>query len=663
MKSKYLKVIRMKNSKPKARFGLAGPKLITIIIVAISIIVAFAVGYSVRGFRISAPPNTVHVHTSDPNKIKAPQWWTCSMHPQIRQPKPGKCPICFMDLIPITTDDADVGERQISFSEAAIKLMEIGTAPVERKFVEAELRMVGKVDYDETRVKNITAWVPGRIDRLYVDFTGITVSKGDHMVDLYSPELISAQAELIQALKAADNVKTATSELVIRTTLATLEAAREKLRLLGLNDEQISKIEDSGKPVTHLTIYSPMGGVVIHKNANEGLYVNTGTPIYQVADLSHLWIKLDAYESDLPWIRYGQDVEFTTEAYPGEVFKGRISFIDLVLNEKTRTVKLRVNVDNADGRLKPGIFVRAVVRSGVAHGGRVMDPDMAGKWICPMHPAVVKTEAASCDICGMDLVTTESLGYVVDAPNEAPLVIPASAPLITGTRAVVYIQLPYKQKPTFEGRQVTLGPRAGEYYLVKEGLAEGELVVNKGNFKIDSALQIQAKPSMMSAKSGPEHEIIQVSDEFREQLRLVVEKYLSLHKSLAGDDLELAVTAAKPAIETLSQVKMSPLNEKPHNVWMDRSTKMSKALNAIQNAADIDAARKAFEMLSNELIAVVVQFGIPETQKLYRIHCPMAFDNKGADWLQADKEIRNPYFGASMLKCGEVIDEFNAETK
>jgi len=234
------------------------------------------------------------------------------------------------------------------------------------------------------------------------------------------------------------------------------------------------------------------------------MYVDTGTKIYTIADLSRLWVKLDAYESDMMWIRYGQEVEFTTEAYPGEVFTGRISFIDPVLDPKTRTVKLRVNIDNPDVKLKPEMFVRAVVRARVSAGGRVMDVAMVDKWICPMHPDVVKDSQGMCDICEMDLVTAESLGYVaVDEVAEAPVVIPASAPLITGKRAVVYVQVPDKEKPTFEGREVVLGPRAGDYYIVESGLSEGQMVVTKGNFKIDSALQIQAKPSMMNP-SGQE---------------------------------------------------------------------------------------------------------------------------------------------------------------
>jgi len=459
----------------------------------LAIIIAFILGYFVSSLT-HKPSSVADKH---PDKTSVSQKWTCSMHPQIITNKPGQCPICAMDLIPLTI--ADVGPRELVVSNEAAKLMEIETSVVQRKFVTAEVRMVGKVDYDETRVKNITAWVPGRIDRLYVDFTGITVSKGDHMVYLYSPQLISTQAELLQTLKAAKNIKTDTSELIKRSTLATLEAAREKLRLLGLDDEQIKNIEGSSKPQTHVTINSPIGGIVIHKNATEGMYVDTGTPIYTVADLSRLWVKLDAYESDLPWLRYGQQVEFTTQAYPGHIFKGTISFIDPVLNDKTRTVKVRVNVDNSDGMLKPQMFVKAIIRSQVAAVGRIMTAEMAGKWICPMHPSIIKTQAGSCDICSMDLVTTESLGYVkADAPQQPPLVIPASAPLITGKRAVVYVKLPNTEKPTYQGREVVLGPRAGDYYLVESGLHEGEIVVTNGNFKIDSAMQIQAKPSMMN---------------------------------------------------------------------------------------------------------------------------------------------------------------------
>ncbi len=631
----------------------------------LSVIVgAFILGYAARTVTGPAEPVAQHEHAAQ-SAADQNQWWTCSMHPQIRQPKPGKCPICFMDLIPVASSGDDLGERQVSFSQAAIKLMEIATATVERKFVTAEIRMVGKIDYDETRVKNITAWVPGRIDRLYVDFTGITVNKSDHMVELYSPELISAQAELLQARKAVENARAAASELVRRTTEATLDAAREKLRLLGLTAEQTGKIESSGRTVTHITIYSPIGGVVIQKNATEGVYVDTGAPIYTVADFGRLWVKLDAYESDLPWIRYGQKVEFTTEAYPGEFFQGTINFIDPVLNNQTRTVKLRVDVDNAQGKLKPEMFVRAVVRSQVAQGGKVMAPEMAGKWICPMHPNVVKAEPGACDICGMDLVTTESLGYVIDTPKEAPLVIPASAPLITGTRAVVYVLVPQKEKPTFEGRQVTLGPRAGDYYLVKEGLAEGELVVTKGSFKIDASLQIQAKPSMMNptAAQEPAPETLEVPAAFREQIWGVVEKYLSLHQALAGDDRDGAVKAAQAAIASLSAVDMSLLGGEPHELWMKRSAAIKKSLSEVGDAVQIEVTRQGFEQLSNEMIAVVKQFGIPENRTLHRMHCPMAFNNKGADWLQNNADTLNPYFGASMLKCGQVTEVIGGKSK
>jgi len=304
-----------------------------------------------------------------------------------------------------------------------------------------------------------------------------------------------------------------------------------------------------------------------------------------------------------------------------------------------------------------------VLRAKVAQGGAVMDPELAGKWICPMHPSVVKDQQGTCDICEMDLVATESLYTTADEPDEPPLVIPATAPLITGKRAVVYVRIPDANKPTFEGREVVLGPRAADYYLVMEGLAEGEVVVTKGNFKIDSALQIQAKPSMMSAVSNHKYEIFEVPDEYQKQLWGVVQKYLLLQGALASDDKDGAARAAGQTLEALSAVEMSLVSSKAHNVWMDNSVKIKTALDKIEGADGIKAMREGFEALSNELIAVVGQFGVYEDKTLYKFHCPMAFNNKGADWLQIDKDTRNPYFGASMLKCGQVIEVIGEEPK
>src|SRR6056297_1760176 len=444
----------------------------------------------------NARPDSV-VAVSGDSQSK-PTIWTCSMHPQIRRDGPGSCPICGMDLVPVK-ESAD-GVRTVSISSEIKSLMNVQVSPVRRQYVTADVRMVGKIEYDETRLAHITAWVPGRLERMFVDYTGVEVNKGDHMVQIYSEALYTAQEELLAATR-RDRPQSS-SRFIEPLDLA--ESAREKLRLLGLTPEQIQTIEQRGKSSETVTIYSPVGGVVVGKMKQEGDRVQTGDRIYSVADLNHLWVMLDAYESDLSWLRYGQDVEFTTEAYPGETFHGRIAFINPVLNETTRTVKVRVNVDNSDGRLKPEMFVRAVVRSQVAAGGRVLDPALAGKWISPMHPEIVKDEPGNCDICGMPLVRAESMGYVTAEPTESakPLVVPASAVLLTGTRAIVYVQVPGAEKPTYEGREIVIGPRAGDFYLVKAGLDEGDLVVTNGNFKLDSALQISAKPSMMTPQGG-----------------------------------------------------------------------------------------------------------------------------------------------------------------
>lgn len=448
-------------------------------------------------------PDVAATHHSHSDALHQPDTrWICAMHPHIQRSEPGRCPTCGMDLVPAPSGQTRTAQTapRLTVSEAQRDLMMIETLPVARRFPSAELRLVGKVSYDETRLAHISAWVPGRIEDLYVDFTGVRVREGDHMVRLYSPELYAAQEELIQAAEALKKLSASGIESLLESARGTLAAAREKLRRLGMEEAQIRGVESGGQAEEYVTIYAPTGGVVIERHASEGMYLDTGTRIFTIADLDSVWIQLDAYESDLEWLRYGQAVEFTAQALPGEVFRGRVAFIDPTLDSHTRTAKVRVNLDNREGLLKPEMFVRATLMVSLSAGGKVIDASLAGKWVSPMHPEIVKDEPGQCDVCGMALVRAESLGYELASPDtsQAPLVIPASAALLTGTRAVVYLQDPSSEMPTYVGREVTLGPRAGDFYLVEEGLSEGDLVVVSGNFKIDSALQIEAKPSMMN---------------------------------------------------------------------------------------------------------------------------------------------------------------------
>jgi len=589
--------------------------LIISLTAVLGILLGFGAGYLTRGL-LSARKAGREEPAEKKRKVKH---WTCSMHPSVIRNKPGFCPICRMKLVPVYEEDeagkkTPLPPRAIKLTPAAVALAEIETRPVERRFVEKEVRLVGEITYDETRLAYVTAWVPGRIDKLFVDFTGTAVRKGDHMVYLYSPELYQAQEELLEALKAVETARnTQWSPDLVARAKRTLEAAEEKLRLWGLTDAQIEGIKKRGVPSDHMTIYAPVGGIVIHRNGTEGMYVNTGTRIYTIADLSEVWVMLEAYESDLPWLRYGQKVSFTTEAYRGEVFKGRIAFISPFLNERTRTVSVRVNVENKDGRLKPGMFAHVVVRTALASGGMVMEPDLAGKWICPMHPGVISDKPGSCTICGMPLEPTEKLGYATVEAGRPPLVIPALAPLVTGKRAVVYVRLP-GETPVFEGREVVLGPKAGDWYIVLAGLKEGELVVTKGGFKIDAELQIRAKPSMMQPEGGAKpagHMMhggkkagkkpepgrkkgpagpMQIPQSFKKSLRLVV---------IAGEGVEVAthradVAAVKQAYALLERaldvVDEDVLTGHAQSLWLD--IKRSLKLDAVEGRT-IDTLKDA----------------------------------------------------------------------
>ncbi len=557
----------------------------------------------------------------------AQEKWTCSMHPQIQTQEPGDCPICGMDLIPAGSEGSGDGSAPtLSMSERARALAEIRTSVVRRDYPEMEVGLVGKLEYDQTRVQSLSARFPARIDQLYVNYLGAPVNKGEHLARIFSPELSTAQHELLMAYQADPQ-----SSLT--------EASFEKLRLWDLMPDQIDAIIDSGVPSDQFELLSPIGGVMIEKQANEGDYVEKGQPLMKIADLSKLWLMLDAYESDLPWLRYGQEVKFSVQAFPGETFSGRIAFFEPELNRDTRTVSVRVNVDNPDGRLRPGMFAKGTTFVKVAEGGRVYAPELAGKWISPMHPEIIKDGPGSCDVCGMDLVPAETMGYVEEPEGEAPLLVPTTAVLRTGKRAVVYVASEDTGEPAFEGREIVLGPRAGNVFLVKSGLDENARVVTNGAFKIDSALQIQAKPSMMSMESQKDEMKMPSVASQVEMAKVALEDYFKLQDAMARDDYPRA-----------RESLMAMMGKTGHH------GPLPDLIHEMLATTDMQGLRRPyFDTMSQWFIAAVTEDPEAFSGDIYRMSCPMVYqgrDDNSADWLQNHDELLNPYWGSQMLHCG-----------
>lgn len=442
--------------------------------------------------------------------------WTCSMHPQVRKPAPGKCPICGMNLIPV--------ERLSAEQERIEQAAGVETESVAYRELVKEIRTVGKLDFNESQMKFISARINGRVDRLYADFTGVQVKKGDHLVDIYSPELVIAQTELMRALEGA-----ARTEGDRTFADANLEAVRTKLRLLGILPEQVAEMERSKKVSTHLTVFAPIGGTVIEKSVRAGQYVKEGDPLYRIADLDPIWLYLDVYEFDLGWIRHGQTVDVKLEAYPNEAFRGVVTFIDPFLDDKSRTLRVRVNLKNPDKKLKPAMYATATIRVALRADGSPQATGLEGKYICPMHPEVIRDESGKCPICEMALEKVPALSPLGTAAHEGHenhehgalpvpgpkddslkpnqvLAIRTSAVLSTGRRTTVYRK---RDDGAFELIDVKLGQRADgkddaglpvAYYPVFSGLRAGDRVAVRGGFLLDSQRQIEGMPSLLYPK-------------------------------------------------------------------------------------------------------------------------------------------------------------------
>ena len=367
--------------------------------------------------------------------------WTCAMHPQIRMDKPGNCPICGMELIPLNQENnSTIDPDAIHLTKDAAQLANVITSVVTRQKPIKEIRLYGKVQADERLLQNQVAHLPGRIEKLMVNFTGEGVRKGQILAEIYSPELVTAQQELLEAAK----TKESQHEIY--------EAAKEKLHLWKITDDQIENIEKSGVVENNFEVVSNTTGVVTARRVNTGDHVAQGNVLYDIADLSHVWIMFDAYESDLPFITVGDKLTFTVQALPGYNYTGNIIFIDPVLDPVTRVAKVRVEINNKEGKLKPEMFATGIVKANLEE-------------------------------------------------YRNNFIIPRSAVLWTGKRSIVYVKQPGTDEPIFKIREVGLGPMLGNSYVITDGLNEGDEIVTQGTFSVDAAAQLEGKPSMMNHTS------------------------------------------------------------------------------------------------------------------------------------------------------------------
>ena len=549
---------------------------------ALILVVGLVLGW---GFRAMTSADTeTHAHEQGEG---LPSIWTCSMHPQIRLPESGDCPICGMDLIPADQESAGSSNPQVlQMTEEAMALAQVQTLVVGGAQTKKELLLSGKLQADERENASLTAKFPGRIEKLFITFTGEQVKAGQRIATVYSPELLTAQKELLEAAK----TKASFPQLY--------QASKDKLSFWKLSAAQIAEIERSGQVKERIDILADQSGVVLQKNVSVGDYVSMGSVLFTVTNLNSLWLLLDVYETDLPFVSLGDEIQFTVAGRPGETLNAKVTFLDPLINANTRAASVRAEIRNVGNALKPEMFVTARIQT--------------------------KNKASSAEVT-----------------------VPRTAVLWSGKRSIVYVKVPNAAIPEFILREVTLGNRMGEKYQITAGLQAGEEIVSYGAFALDASAQLSGKPSLLNRSSTQQ---VEVSAAFSQQLTAVVDAYFLVKNNLVKDQLPTK------AVQTLAQalVKVSADGTGKDNAkWEKIKSELSNATAKIKGSKDIASARTHFSSLSTQVIKLTETYKLTKAV-VYQDYCPMAFNNKGGYWLSETEDIQNPYFGASMLTCGEV---------
>uniref|UniRef100_UPI004047475E efflux RND transporter periplasmic adaptor subunit n=2 Tax=Algoriphagus sp. TaxID=1872435 RepID=UPI004047475E len=551
-----------------------------IALISITLIVGVFLGWAIS-------PATTDTHAHEEGE-GLPSIWTCSMHPQIRLLEAGDCPICGMDLIPGDQEATGNSNPQaFQMTPEALALAQVQTLVVGGAQAKKELILSGKLQADERENASLTAKFSGRIEKLFVTFTGEQVTTGQRIATVYSPELLTAQKELLESAKT-------------KATFPQLyQASKDKLGLWKLSATQIAEIERSGQVKERMDIFADQSGVVLQKNVSVGDYVSMGSVLFTVTNLNSLWLMLDVYETDLPFVALGDDIQFTVAGKPGETLSAKVTFVDPLINANTRAASVRAEIRNVGNTLKPEMFVTARIQT--------------------------RNTASSTEV-----------------------MVPRTAVLWSGKRSIVYVKVPNAALPEFVMREVTLGNRLGENYQITAGLQVGEEIVSYGAFALDASAQLSGKPSLLNRNSTQQ---VEVSAAFSQEIAAVVSAYFQVKNSLVKDQIPTAATQL--LAQALAKVSSAAGTGKEKAKWEKIKAELSQATAKIKGAKDIGAARTQFSNLSASIIQLAETYPLSQ-QVVYKDYCPMAFDNKGGYWLSETEDIRNPYFGASMLSCGEV---------
>lgn len=515
--------------------------------------------------------------------------------------KPGKSPMG-MDLIPVYEEEGTSQEAAggVRINPVTVQNIGVRTELIKRRDLIREIRTIGRIDYDERKIAYINTKVGGWIEKLYADYTGKSVKKGEKLLEIYSPELVATQEEYLLALEYTEKLKESKFTEISKRADSLLESSRKRLKYWDITDEQIEELTQTRKAQKTLALHSPVEGIIIHKNALEGKYTKPGENLYRIADISRIWVYADIYEYELPWIKTGQEAEISLSYLPGKTFKGKVVYVYPYLEAKTRTVKVRIEFANPNWDLKPEMYTDVKINTEV---------------------------------------------------RKKVLAVPQEAVIHSGIRKVIIID---KGKGLFMPRDVKLGLETREYYEIISGVKEGERVVTSSQFLIDSESQLKAAISKMLEVKKPEspaqtEEIHSSKTKMKAATQRIMdevwENYFVIRKELSVDSLAYISKEARLIQENLQEV----LDSDERKEMKELAGKISKNISNLLSE-DIVKVREGFLELSEGMIKYMQELDRENSRaKEYKLFfCSM--DEKY--WIQKEEETSNPYLGKTMSKCG-----------